>query len=306
MIKKQNLMQKHGIMLMTLAKDFLNKNEGDRIETVATMSDKYNMARGTIQTALKTLQDENAITLEPRGHLGTFIRYIDYNKLLKLSGIENIVCVMPLPYTKRYEGIATGLYNVINKNVSFSLAFMRGSENRLKFLKEGRYDLAITSRLTANYYISQNENIDIVTSLGKHTYVKGHALIVRNNYNGFYKGMRVGIDKSSYDQYSLTQNYFEGKDVEFVEIQYSHVIDHIENNEIDAAIWSEDEAIYEGKKLKLLPLELRESEAFDTEAVIIADKDNKTIINFISKLFNVDEVIDIQNKVINNKIVPNY
>lgn len=306
MIKKQSLMQKQGIMLMTLAKDFLNNNEGDRIETVAAMSENYNMARGTIQTALKTLQDNNAIILEPRGHLGTFIRYIDYNQLLKLSGIENIVCVMPLPYTKRYEGIATGLYNVINKNVSFSLAFMRGSDNRLKFLEEGRYDLAITSKLTANYYISQNENINIVASLGRNTYVKGHALIVRKNYSGYFKGMKVGIDKTSYDQLSLTQNYFNGKDIEFVEIQYSHVIDHIESGEIDAAIWSEDEAIYEGKKLKLIPLNLIENEALDTEAVIIADKDNKTIINFVSKLLDVDKVLDIQSKVIDNKIVPNY
>lgn len=196
---------------MNLAKDFLDNNTGDRIETVAAIADKYNMARGTVQTALKTLQDNNAINLEPRGHLGTFIRYIDYNKLLKFSGIENIVCVMPLPYTKRYEGIATGLYNVINKNVSFSLAFMRGADNRLKFLKEGRYDLAITSKLTANYYIRQNKNIDIVASFGKYTYVKGHALIVRKDYRGYYSGMKVGIDKSSYDQLSLTEKYFEGK-----------------------------------------------------------------------------------------------
>lgn len=305
MIKKQNLMQKHGIMLMTLAKDFLNKNEGDRIETVSTISCKYNMARGTIQTALKTLQDNNAITLEPRGHLGTFIRYIDYNQLLKLSGIENIVCVMPLPYTKRYEGIATGLYNVINKSVPFNLAFMRGAENRLKFLKEGRYDLAITSKLTANHYISQNENVNIVASLGKHTYVKGHALIVRNDYIGYYEGMRVGIDKSSYDQLSLTKNYFSGKDVKFVEIQYSHVTDHIESNEIDAAIWSEDYGIYEGKKLKIIPLEIGD-ECLDTEAVIIADKDNKTIINFVSKLLDVEEVLEVQKKVISNEIIPNY
>ncbi|MGG7148539.1 GntR family transcriptional regulator YhfZ [Clostridium butyricum] len=306
MIKKENLMQKHGIMLMTLAQEFLNKNEGDRIDTVATMSEKYNMARGTIQTALRILQENNAIVLEPRGHLGTFIRYIDYKKLLSLSGIDNIVCVMPLPYTKRYEGIATGVYNVINKNVQFSLAFMRGSENRLKFLEEGRYDLAIISRLTANYYIDNDEKIEIVASLGKQSYVKGHALIVRNDYTDYFKGMKIGIDKSSYDQYSLTMNYFKDYDVEFVEIQYSHVVELIQNKELDAAIWSEDETIYRGKNLKIIPLENKDKDMLDTEAVIIADKANNTIINFITKLINVEEILKIQRKVINNELVPNY
>lgn len=306
-MKKEGLIQKQGIMVMTLAKDFLDKEVGDRIDTVASMAEKYAMARGTIQTALKTLVDNNAIILEPRGHLGTFIRFIDYNELLKFSGIDNIVCVMPLPYTKRYEGIATGLYNVINrKNISFSLAFMRGSDNRLKFLKEGRYDLALTSKLTANYYMNNNENVDIVAAFGEHTYVKGHALIVRKNYKGYFSGMRVGVDESSYDQVSLTNEYFNDKNVQFIKVQYNYLIEHLLNNEIDATIWSEDETIYEGKELKSIPLKELKTNTLDTEAVIIANKDNETIINLVKRLIDIENVLDIQKKVLSNKLVPNY
>ncbi len=306
MINKEDLMQKQGIMLMLISKDFLEKDVGDRIETVKNMSEKYNMARGTVQTALKTLQENGAITLEPRGHLGTFIRFIDHKKLLKISGIENIVCVMPLPYTKKYEGMATGLYNVINKHVSFSLAFMRGSDNRLKFLKEGRYDLSITSKLTANHYINQGEEIEIVACLGKESYVDSHALIVKNDFQGFTRGMRVGLDSTSYDQKYLTKEFFKDKDVEFVEVKYSHIVEHIKNNYIDAAIWSVDEVINKEDDLKTVELDLHERNLLDREAVIISRKENKAMIKFISKFLDVEEVLSIQSKVINKKIVPSY
>ena len=51
--------------------------------TVAFLSEKYETARGTVQSSLKLLQDYGAIKLESRGHLGTFITYIDYLKLLE-------------------------------------------------------------------------------------------------------------------------------------------------------------------------------------------------------------------------------
>ena len=101
---KSKLMQKIGIMSANLSNEFIQLDVDDRIPTVAFLSEKYETARGTVQSSLKLLQDYGAIKLESRGHLGTFITYIDYLKLLEVAGINSLVGVMPLPYSKRYEG----------------------------------------------------------------------------------------------------------------------------------------------------------------------------------------------------------
>ena len=72
---KSKLMQKIGIMSANLSNEFIQLDVDDRIPTVAFLSEKYETARGTVQSSLKLLQDYGAIKLESRGHLGTFITY---------------------------------------------------------------------------------------------------------------------------------------------------------------------------------------------------------------------------------------
>ena len=96
---KSKLMQKNGIMAVTLARGFLAMEVGSRIPTIAQLAEKYTSARGTVQNAIKFLQDYNAVKLEPRGHLGTFIISIDYSKLMEIADIKTLLGVMPLPYS---------------------------------------------------------------------------------------------------------------------------------------------------------------------------------------------------------------
>lgn len=211
-------MQKLGIATTSLAVEFIPLNKGDRIKTVAEFSETYNTARGTIQSAMKFLKEHDALELESRDHLGTFIKEIDYIKLLELTGIKSLVGVMPLPYSKRYEGLATGIYKCLNDSgINTNLAFMRGSNHRLKALEDKRYDFAITSRLAADYYLKENENIQIVKTFGDCSYVNDHIIIVAKDFEGqFKKGTRVGIDNSSIDQFVLTKKYFDGIEVEYI------------------------------------------------------------------------------------------
>ncbi|WP_438588919.1 YhfZ family protein [Dubosiella newyorkensis] len=57
-------------------------------------------------------------------------------KLLEISGITQILGVMPLPYSKRYEGLATAWWRMSKNryNIPVSLAFMRGSKNRVSMV----------------------------------------------------------------------------------------------------------------------------------------------------------------------------
>lgn len=308
-MKVQNvLMQKLGIAITSLAVEFIPLNKGDRIKTVAELSETYNTARGTIQSAIKFLKEHGALELESRGHLGTFIKEIDYIKLLELTGIKSLVGVMPLPYSKRYEGLATGIYKCLNDSgIKTNLAFMRGSNHRLKALEDRRYDFAITSRLTADYYLKENENIQIVKTFGDFSYVNEHIIIVAKDFEGqFKKGTKVGIDNSSIDQFMLTKIYFEGIEVEYVPLNYSQFINAIKEKQIDAAIWNLDDIQDRKENIAFMPLKREEKNIKDTEAVIITTKNNSIVPALFSRALNIEEVKTYQKLVLEKKIMPQY
>ena len=215
---------------------------------------------------------------------------------------------MPLPYSKRYEGLATGLYKCLNDSgVNTNLAFMRGSNHRLKALEDGRYDFAVTSRLTADYYLENNKNIEIVKVFGDFSYVNEHIIVVAKDFNGeFTNGTRVGIDTSSIDQFMLTKTYFKDLDVQYVTLNYSQFITAIKENEIDVAIWNLDDIQDRQDDIKFLPLKRESNNIKDTEAVIIASKENSIVKVLFSRVLNVENVKKYQRLVMEKKIMPQY
>lgn len=305
---QSKLMQKLGIAITSLAVEFLPLNKGDRIKTVAELAESYETARGTIQSAIKFLKEQDAVTLESRGHLGTFIQEIDYIKLLELTGIKSLVGVMPLPYSKRYEGLATGICKCLNDSgVNTNLAFMRGSNHRLKALEDGRYDFAITSRLTADFYLENKKSIQIVKTLGNFSYVNEHIIVVSKAFNGeFTKGTRVGIDVSSIDQFMLTKTYFEDLEVQYVTLNYSQFITAIKEDKIDAAIWNLDDIQDRQDDIKFIPIDREKKNIKDTEAVIIATKENSVVPALFTRVLDVEDIKEYQRLVIEKKIMPQY
>src|SRR5699024_519462 len=253
---RTKLMSKNGHVAMLLARELITYDVGDRIRTIEEYTNKFDTGRGTIQAALKFLQDEGAIGLDRRGRLGTFIARLEYKTLWAISDFGVIMGVMPLPYSKRYEGLATGLYKSFEKaNIPFSLAFMRGAGKRLEALDLKKYDFVITSKLAANYEMKDYSNIEIIYEFGEKSYVGNHKIIFKNNTaQEIENGMRIGIDSFSPDQYLLTKYECEGKEVEYVETFYNQFIRKLENNEIDAAIWNEDEIREKSLGLNIEPL----------------------------------------------------
>lgn len=170
---------------------------------------------------------------------------------------------------------------------------------------DGRYDFAVTSRLTADYYLKNNEPIEIVAAFGDYSYVNEHVLVVRNDNDGVIRNnMKVGIDRSSIDQSSLTLSYFNDFNVEYVDMSYSSLKNAIKNKEVDAAIWNKDDI--DGDEVKVLKLGRENLGISDTEAVIITSKKNAILPKLFSKNLDRKEVLRYQREVLEGLIMPNY
>ncbi|WP_317920462.1 GntR family transcriptional regulator YhfZ [Tepidimicrobium xylanilyticum] len=304
-------MSKNGEVAMLLAREFISYDVGDRIRTIRDYAEIFNTGRGTVQSAIKLLESEGAIRLESRGHLGTFILSVDFNRLWSIADFGVVMGVMPLPYSKRYEGLATGLYKAFEKaNIPFSLAFMRGAEKRIQALDMGKYDFAITSKLAALHEKDKYEYIDVVHIFNEGSYVGEHIIIFRdNNINRIEDGMRIGIDPASPDQFLLTQYECEGKNVKYIETSYNQIVEKLKNKEIDAAVWNEDEIREKGLKFNIKKLTNQKSlevNKKDTAAAMVINNENLEFKKIIKKYIDMNYIEEIQEEVLKGNIIPMY
>ncbi len=303
-MKNQVLLKKNGQAIVNISKVFLEVNIGDRLDTIPKYSEKFGLSVGTIQKAFRFLEDEKFVTLEKKGHLGTIVKNIKYEKLLNYAGIDKLVCVMPLPYSKRYEGLATGLKKSFSdKKIEFYFAHMGGAGIRIDFLETGIYDFAITSKLAAEQAIKLGKKIEISFEFGKNSYVESHVLL-KAHKNAIKK---VGIDPKSQDQVLLTMDYFKDKnDIELIEIDYNKIPELLKRNIIDATIWSLDEIKEKNMKIEYEELNNNELVNLANEAVLITTKNDSTLKNIVKKIIDKNYILNVQNEILEDKIYPSY
>ena len=304
---KEILFSKNGIATYTLAREFIKYHVGDKIPTVSELSETFDLARGTVQNAIKLLQQSDAIRIESKGHIGSYLVKKNMTILLEFAGISSIVGVMPLPYSKRYEGLASGLLVTMENhyNIPASMAFMRGSKNRISMLISNRYDFAIVSRSAAEEIIQEHDNILIVMSFGKNSYLSEHVIIFKDNQmKEIQDGMRIGIDYDSVDQRVLTQQVCAGKNVEYVSVDYSRILERVVNGDIDAAIWNKDEITE--KFVKVNYSELNGYDSSSNEAVMVVSKDESEMVELLKTIIDPETVVNIQKLVLEGKITPSY
>src|SRR5690606_6618946 len=123
--------------------------------------------------------------------LGTFIDAIDHRLIWELAGGQSVSVAMPLPYSRRYEGLATGLHAAFGRaGVPLTLMFVRGSIDRARALQQERADFAVMSRFSAE----AGPGVEIVHDFGPHTYVGAHGLVVVEGRDPDDPDLRVAVD----------------------------------------------------------------------------------------------------------------
>ena len=302
--KENKEMNKKEQAMLSIAREIVFSEAGERISSIIEYSQKYNISVGLIQKALMSLQEEGALEIERRGVLGSYIKKINNEILMEKSVFGSLVGVMPLPYSKRYEGLATGIKNNFeNYKVNFYFAYMSGSEVRLNFLRKGIYDFAIVSRLAYEIEKEKCDDIEVIFGFGEKSYVSRHVLL---KAAGIGKIRKIGVDKNSEDQKYMTRECITSKDCEYIEISYNETLKLLKNNIVDAIIWNYDEI--EEKQIKVDYEELPNKEVLNraNEAVLVIKKQNKMLKKLTEKIINVKYIEEIQKQVLENMMLPSY
>ncbi|WP_086312708.1 hypothetical protein A5821_000292 [Enterococcus sp. 7F3_DIV0205] len=306
---QEEFLNKTGKAIQQLSGELILLSEGSRMPVISEFQEKYGMSRGTVQNALNYLKEEKIIHTVSQGRQGTILTTIDYQRLQKIVIEGPIRGTMPLPYSKTYEGFATGLYEVFQRaEIPLSMAYVRGSKDRMDLTSEKTMHFSIVSKLAALQAIAEENKLEIFKDFGPRSYLSNHVMIFSNPKSSKIENhMRVGIDHNSYDQQILTENATVGKKVEFIEVPSHQLIYSLEQGLIDVGIWNYDEI--KDRKLDHLNYQFLEGSVEDdlsSTAVCVIHKDNLLLKKILMSVIDETKILSVQKQVIEGKMIPHY
>ncbi|HBZ17279.1 MULTISPECIES: GntR family transcriptional regulator YhfZ [Pantoea] len=295
----KGFIKKEGLALVSLARYLFRLKPGDRLKTIDVLSSELALSVGVVQNALKSLEAAQCVTLDRRGRNGTVLSKMDFPLLLEQADIGNILCAMPLPYTRLYEGLASAIKTQFS-GYPLYFAHMRGAEVRIDCLIDGVYDMAVVSHLAAESYLQQGD-VTAVLNFGSGSYVAGHQLLYRKGSKASIR--RVGIDPRSPDQRLLTERVFAGQEIERVSLPYNLTLAALQRGDIDAAIWNITDEAAEG--LVQEPIECADAMKA-SEAVLLIHNEAKVIQHLVQSLIDIPQLLRHQQDVALGIREPSY
>jgi len=289
--REHKLYQKTGIAISRLAMNLLSKKAGDRIPTIAECQVEFQVSRGTVQNAFQYLKDNEAITIRSYGHLGSFIETIDYGRLQFYGIQKDFLGIMPLPYSVKYEGFATAIYEELSR-YHFNMAYARGAVSRINLVESGSYQFAVCSQYAAEKAIGEGKDIEVVLNFGPGSFLSRHILLLRDKEkNGIEDGMRVAYDAGSTDQSTLTKEIVAGKNVKLVDMKIQNTISALRDNRIDAGIWNYDAMDKNQDEVKIVFLDgIRDMDQLSA-AVIVIKKNNHALKEVLISAIDIMRVL---------------
>ena len=309
---KTEFYTKQGEVVIKLAEHLLQVGPGDRLPSVSDYCALLAAGSGTVQAALRTLIDSGAIVIESHGHQGTYVVSTNLSLLWKFSQHSVLIGCMPLPYTKRFQGLATALYQQFEHiNIPLSLNYVRGGRWRVQRLMEGHIDFTICSRLTAKRALEEYSDVCIALDLGERSFVGGCCIMFASpNEDHIRDGMRIGVDRATYDHVVFNEALCRGLDVTFVPMNYPEIFSTLRKGLIDATMWNMDEAEERYIGINCVPAVISpETEEIEREfcwGVILTRDYDPQFASVIRDVVNVPQLHVVQQNVIEDKIIPAY
>lgn len=302
----EELFNKNGLAVIKLARQFSNFRAGDKIPNVTALAAEHGLSVGTTQYGLTFLKDKNVVRLISRGHLGTHIEAINYELLQEYAGNNNKVCVMPLPYSLRYEGLASAFSELGNGAATFNVAFMNGSLRRIKALIKGRYDCVLLSRLAAEAYIAEGKPIKIAMYYGAASFLEGHVLLYRTENIAAIK--TLGVDHQSSDQLILARQFLkQHPHIRLLDMPYVHIIKRVEEGFVDATLWNLDFVReHQPPHLKTADFVRSNEEEAMTEAVLVVRQKDAATADFLNRHLQAEKVLPMLKAVLAGERIPEY
>jgi hypothetical protein len=290
----------------------IGANAEERIPGVVELAQNYKVGHGTVQEAMRLLEEMGAVRFRRRGAQGTVAEAARDEVLWYVANVGHLIGSLPLPYSRRYEGLATALYALLSEaGIPISLSYIRGGARRLEILLRGGSNFAVTSLFTTEVFLAKHPGaLSVVMNLGPRTYVTEHRLILADTTKrGLESGMQVGVDPDSVDQALITEMELENVEgeVRLLPMTYTHILRELEAGRLDAAVWNAEDI--NGDRFNVVPLsspKALELSGANTVAAISVRADDELSARIVRKHLERDRLLEIQRDVLGGDELPRY
>ena len=94
------------------------------------------------------------------------------------------------------------------------------------------------------------------------------------------------------------------KKVEFIPVESNNLLRLVQNGEIDAAVWNEDEIIDKMSKVNYVKVSIDDND--DTNAVIVTNGQTPEMTELLRQMLDVKETLTVQELVLDGIVTPSY
>lgn len=301
------LSRRQAVAQAVVARRLIAAEVGERIPTVAQLAAEAGTGTGTVQAALKALDEEGAVTLTRHGHQGTVLVERDLGLLWRAFTPGPVTGILPLPGSIEFSGLATAVADAFERaGVPLTLAFRLGSRKRVDFLTAGGADFIACSLAYAR---TLDTDVYRAIDLGPSTYYTRNsvAVITRAGEEPAPRG-RVAIDRQSHDHEARTMAEF--PEAELIESAYPQIPELVVGGQVDAAVWhrTSSSPLTTATGLDIHPL-TRPSPDFAEElsrAALVASDEGSPAFALLGSLVEADALAEVQREVLESKRVPSF
>jgi DNA-binding transcriptional regulator YhcF (GntR family) len=294
----------------SLARYLLQVKQGERLITVRKIAELSGTSIGAVSSAISSLEAAGAVSIDRRGHMGSFLENRSVGALWSIAEKEPMVISFPLIANTRMEGLATGLKKLISRiGIDVYLSNIRGSRTRMQALRENKCHVAVMSEFAVNALAGESEHI--LLRFPPESYVSNHQVFYRPDAPKKNRPLRVTTDYSSFDIEGLTELEFKDVEKDLVTVPFVQLHRILKQDHADIGIWSIDDMrphLADGSILhRPLSDEVRQLiKDADTSAALVVRAGADSVQAIIEAAIDVDEVLEIQCKVLSGELVPEY
>jgi ABC-type amino acid transport substrate-binding protein len=304
---KKRYLQKNGMVLMNIAREMMTLSPGDRMTTISEYVERFDVAKGTVQGILKYLC-ESAMSLDKMGHLGSYVKTIDYAAMWKFTGWEAIVGLLPLPLNARLRSLSTAITKAFESaHIPFRMAFMQSASHRIAALKEFRFDFIIVSELSSEMLLAEDAGLRVALKLAEDSYSEANRIAFRDpKETKIQNGMKVAFDPASPDQRIITEYITRGKTVKYVEMPYRSTLQSLSAGKVDAIVYQAETLKNTDSSFGLVEIGDQELARKVMGAVVAVNDENYHVGALLRKVISVDFVRRAQAEIEAGRILSYY
>jgi len=294
-----------------IANLLITLHPGDRIPNVNTLRTHLGVGTGTVQAALKELEHLELIVLDSRQNRGSFLIHQDLGALWRLAGRRTVVGLLPLPNSREFQGLATGLGAQFEQlGVPLALTYAHGSQRRCEALSDGRADFAVMSLSTANEHLGPQAQLELVLAFEPGSYYASDSVVImaHSPRTELPRQPLVGIDPDSDDHSVLTRCEFpRGL---YTPVSYPLLPAAIAARTVDLAVWHRTALGLSLADQHLFTWPLTQAAAAScadelSPAAILVRADDPQVIATMSRI-DTGAVAAVQQRVVGMEVLPMY